>query len=214
MVAHNSTSTFIKRIDTFFERNLFRSDDEPSFQTPVTYHYANSPSRSVARVRKLVLNEFNLTTGGIPGNDDGAAMATLLVMHLLGLYPVPSTREYLIVSPFVPSYTLHNTLLGNVTFKAQDFDPSFVQGKTPLQNNTRAYVKSVTINGKQQTSRCRISFDDLFPAAAVKTTNNTNPAPQNTEIIFLMGTKAEVTDCGPDPSDLPSSMSTGGFDNF
>jgi putative alpha-1,2-mannosidase len=191
---------------------MFRSDDEPSFQTPVTYHYANSPTRSVDRVRKLVLNEFNLTTGGIPGNDDGAAMATLLVMHLLGLYPIPSTREFLIVSPFVPSYTLHNTLLGNVTFKAQDFDPSSLNGDGPLQSNTRAYVKDVTINGKQQTSRCKISFDDIFPAAA--TADNAIPIPQNTEIIFAMGTQAEVTNCGPDPSDLPSSLSTGGFSTF
>jgi hypothetical protein len=35
---------------------------------------------------------------------------------------VPSTREFLIVSPFVPQYTIFNELLGSFTVTAANFD--------------------------------------------------------------------------------------------
>lgn len=166
------------------------------------------PARSVDRVREIVYENFNTTNAGLPGNDDNGAMATLLLFHLLGLYPVPSTREFLIVSPFVPSYTLTNSVFGTVTVTAKNFDPSSLTQKIP--SGARAYVKSVSINGKTQPSRCKIEFDDLFPAAAAKGKS----AQAHTDIVFEMATKKEVSNCGPAATDLPSSMSTGGFDKF
>ena len=61
----------------------------------------------------------------IPGNDDSGAMAALLTFHLLGLYPVVSTRQFLIGSPLVSSYTLFNNLFGHSTTVTVDgFDPA------------------------------------------------------------------------------------------
>ena len=75
-------------------------------KTPIGYHYANHPAKSVDRIREVVLDNFNtsmwrsvtlvitcylysllLAAGGLPGNDDQAAMASLLAFHILGLYP-------------------------------------------------------------------------------------------------------------------------------
>ena len=76
-------------------------------QTPVGYHYANAPASSVDAVRNAVFTNYDISTfcshaqylaarsnpfvylapAGLPGNDDQAAMATLLIWHLLGLYP-------------------------------------------------------------------------------------------------------------------------------
>jgi putative alpha-1,2-mannosidase len=85
-------------------------------QTPVLYHYANAPASSVDAVRKAVFTNFdisklsvltkssaaprkavhplnliypsiNIAPAGLPGKDDQAAMASLLVWHLLGFYP-------------------------------------------------------------------------------------------------------------------------------
>lgn len=207
MLSNGNHQAFAKRVDTFFEKDLYYAGNEPSFQTPVIYHYANQPTRSVDRVRQIVYRNFNTTNSGLPGNDDNGAMATLLMFHLLGLYPVPSTREFLIVSPFVPSYTLDNSLFGTVTVTARNFDPSSLQEKIP--DGARAYVRSVSINGKPQSSRCHISFDDLFPAAA-----DVKPVKKHTEIILEMATKDQASDCGPNKYDTPSSLSTGGFDKF
>ncbi|KAL1737691.1 family 92 glycosyl hydrolase, partial [Schizophyllum fasciatum] len=73
--------------------------------------YADRPTKSVDRVREVVFENFGITAAGLPGNDDQAAMSSLLIFHLLGLYPVPSTTELLILSPFTPKYTVHNAYL-------------------------------------------------------------------------------------------------------
>jgi predicted alpha-1,2-mannosidase len=207
LLSNGSRTGFVQRLDTFFDRGLYYSGNEPSFQTPIAYTYANAPTRSVKRVRQIVYQDFNTTNAGLPGNDDNGAMATLLLFHLLGLYPVPSTREFVIVSPFLPHYTLNNTAFGTVTVIVNNFDKSTLNPNVP--HNARGYVKSVTINGVQQSSRCKISFDDLFPSAT-----QSLPLRQDTQIVFEMATKAEIDGCGPSSADLPSSMSTGGFDRF
>lgn len=130
-----------------------------------------------------------------------AAMATLLLFHLFGLYPVPSTREFLIVSPFLPSYTLTNSQLGTLTVTAKSFDKRSL--KKDIPSDARAYVKSVSINGIKQSSRCKIMFEQLFPGGQ-----------KHTDIVLEMTIKNQVTDCGSSDQDLPSSLSTGGFNHF
>ncbi|KAG1871275.1 glycoside hydrolase family 92 protein [Suillus subalutaceus] len=125
-------TTFTNRLDHFFE-------------APIGYHYANQPWRSVDRVRDVVINNFNT---GLPGNDDQAAMATLLGFHLLGLYPVPSTTRYLIISPFTPKYTIHNTYLNTST--------------TVTVTNYSSASVAYPIPNVPAKSRCYIDFYDTF----------------------------------------------------
>lgn len=129
-------------------------------------------------------------------------VATLLLFHLLGIYPVPVTREYLIVSPFVPSYTVYNEELGSFTVNVTNFDPNTLAENIP--DGARAYVQSVSINGKTQSSRCKIRFEQLLPGAG-----------KHTEIELTMTSDADaVNSCGMSDKDLPSSLSTGGFDSI
>lgn len=67
VLAGGSKSKFIKRVDSFFDNDLFYPGNEPSFQAPVIYHYANAPTRSVDRVREVVFKNFNTTNAGLPG---------------------------------------------------------------------------------------------------------------------------------------------------
>ncbi|KIJ68131.1 glycoside hydrolase family 92 protein [Hydnomerulius pinastri MD-312] len=186
--------TFLKRLDHFFDAGYYLSGNEPSFQTPIGYHYANQPARSVDRVRDVVLSNFNTSVAGLPGNDDQAAMATLLTFHLLGLYPVPSSTHYLIVSPFVPKYTIHNSYLNaSTTVTVKNYDPKSVA--YPIPKGVAAYVKSVSINGKPAASRCYVDFYDTFRVGG--------------EIeIELTADKNEANSCG---GPVPESLSTGGF---
>ncbi|KAF9227212.1 glycoside hydrolase family 92 protein [Gyrodon lividus] len=186
--------TFLKRLDHFFDGGYYLSGNEPSFQTPIGYHYANQPARSVVRVRDVVMNNFNASVAGLPGNDDQAAMATLLIFHLLGLYPVPSSTHYLIVSPFVPKYTIHNSYLNaSTTVTVKNYDPHSVA--YPIPEGAAAYVKSVTINGKPAASRCYLDFYDSFRVGG--------------EIeIEVTSDQNEANSCG---GPVPESVSTGGF---
>ncbi|EPQ56942.1 hypothetical protein GLOTRDRAFT_127326 [Gloeophyllum trabeum ATCC 11539] len=186
--------TFINRLDHFFDAGYYLAGNEPSFQTPIGYHYANRPTLSVDRVRQVVFENFGITPAGLPGNDDQAAMATLLSFHLLGLYPVPSSTELLILSPFVPKYTIHNPYLNvSTTVTVKNYDPQSVAN--PIPDGASAYVKSVTVNGKETESRCHFDFYDTFKIGA-------------DIVIELTADKDAADNCA---GSVPQSISTGGF---
>ena len=48
-------------------------------------------------------------------NPDSGAMASFVVFHMLGLYPLPATREFLISSPFFRTVRIRNPLFGTTT---------------------------------------------------------------------------------------------------
>lgn len=139
-------------------------------------------------------------------------MASLLTWHLLGLYPgkfaltrhsysqsltlptVPSTTQILVLSPFTPKYTIHNSYLNvSTTVTVNGFDPNSVQHTIPV--NASAYVKSVIINGNASASTCHFDFYDTFRLGGNIT-------------IELTADKASVENCG---GSVPESISTGGF---
>ncbi|TBU45769.1 glycoside hydrolase family 92 protein [Dichomitus squalens] len=187
-------STFVKRLDHFFNAGYYLAGNEPSFQTPIGYHYANHPTNSVDRVREVVFTNFDITPAGLPGNDDQAAMGTLLVFHLLGLYPVPSTSQFLVLSPFTPKYTIHNSFLNvSTTVTVAGFNATSVQQTIP--EGAAAYVKSVTFNNVTSPNRCHLDFYDVFRVGGEL-------------VIEVTADKASVDDCG---AGLPESVSTGGF---
>lgn len=107
---------------------------------------------------------------------------------------VPSTSQFLILSPFIPKYTIHNSFLNvSTTVTTLNYDPKSVQKTIPA--GTAAYVKNVTINGTPTASRCHFDFYDVFRLGG-------------DVVIELTADKASVDDCG---GVLPESLSTGGF---
>lgn len=107
---------------------------------------------------------------------------------------VPGSTELLVISPFTPKYTIHNSFLNvSTTVTTKGFDARSVQQTIP--KNVAAYVANVTINGELQASRCHFDFYDVF-----KTGGDI--------VIEVTANKDEVDNCG---ASLPMSLSTGGF---
>ncbi|THU85126.1 hypothetical protein K435DRAFT_764443 [Dendrothele bispora CBS 962.96] len=188
--------TFINRVNHYFSKPYFQAGNEPSFNIPWIYHYANRPDLTALRVRDVVFRNFNTGIGGIPGNDDSGAMAALLTFHLLGLYPVSASNQLLIGSPFVSSFSLTNNFLGTTTkFTVNGFDEATVTGTPP--NGSRLFVKSVTINGVESPSLCVIDFNDVIGGGDI--------------VIEVDGDAeaAQTRGCG--AGGLPDSLETGGF---
>ena len=106
---------------------------------------------------------------------------------------VPSTTQYLVISPFIPKYTIHNSYLNvSTTVTTVNYDPKSVQTTIPL--GVPAYVQSVTING-QNSTRCHFDFYDVFRVGG--------------EVIITLTANRTVADnC---QGSLPGSVSTGGF---
>ncbi|KAJ3745146.1 glycosyl hydrolase family 92-domain-containing protein [Lentinula detonsa] len=189
-------TTFVDRVNNYFSKGYFTAGNEPSFNVPSIYHYAARPDLSALRIRNIVFSDFSTQIGGIPGNDDSAAMASLLTFHLLGLYPVQSTSQFLINSPFLSSYTLTNAFFNtSTTFTVSGFDNATLVASPPA--GSRVFVKSVKVNGVDTGSVCVIGFEDVTGGGEV--------------VIEVDGDAdaAAMRGCG--PNGLPDSLETGGF---
>lgn len=129
-------TTFEKRLDTFFERNFYNVNNEPSFLTPCLYHWIGKPWRSSERIHAIVQAHFNDGSVGLPGNDDSGAMSSWLAFHMMGLYPNAGQDYYLINTPLLKEYRLH--LPEGKQFRV------VAKG---LSDKNR-YIRSVTLNGE------------------------------------------------------------------
>lgn len=97
---------FDRRLDTFFEHGYYNVANEPSFLTPMLYHWLNKPEKSAARISQIVNKCYNDSPTGLPGNDDSGAMSAWLAFHMMGLYPNAGHDYYLIHAPLLPSLTI------------------------------------------------------------------------------------------------------------
>jgi len=178
---------FIRRLDYIFENGYFDSTNEPSQQIPYMYHYANRPGFTAERVRETIAASYNTSIYGLPGNDDSGAMGSYVAFNLLGLYPLPATKQFLISSPFFPRITIHNPVYDSlVTIIAHNFDG---------HNGKNIFVKRIKINGYEWKSTCFVEWD-VF----------TQPTTIDLEL-----TDDRNVPCGRGNDALPPSLSMGGY---
>ncbi|KLO11779.1 glycoside hydrolase family 92 protein [Schizopora paradoxa] len=182
---------FIRRLDFIFENDYFDSTNEPSQQIPFMYHYANRPALSTERSRQSISTSYNTSVFGLPGNDDAGAMGSYVAYSLLGMYPLPATRQTLISSPYFPSFAIYNPFFDTTTsFIAHGFEGN------PLDGHGKVYVKNITIDGKPWHSNCYVEWEVFETGATVE----------------LELTDDRTIACGVDDKALPPSLSTGGYD--
>ncbi|OAX39419.1 glycoside hydrolase family 92 protein [Rhizopogon vinicolor AM-OR11-026] len=183
--------SFIDRLDLIFDEDYFDVTDEPSQQIPFMYHYANRPGYSTQRSRMILAESYNTTVNGLPGNDDSGAMASYAVFYLVGMYPLPATRQFLLASPYFPKVSFYNPLFNtSTTIIAKNFEGNPADGK-----GGTVFVKSVTIDGQPWHSNCYLDWDVFV----------------NGSTIELELTSDIDTPCGEGPDALPPSLSTGGY---
>lgn len=120
---------FEARLDTFFSHNYYNVANEPSFLTPCLYHWIGKPKRSSQRIHEIISQNFDTSSKGLPGNDDGGAMSSWLAFHILGLYPLAGTDQYLIHSPFIKGWTF-----GKLTCKADSTIDTPLLNGVPLRD--------------------------------------------------------------------------------
>ncbi|VDB96722.1 unnamed protein product [Peniophora sp. CBMAI 1063] len=184
---------FIERLDFIIDEGYFDVTDEPGQQIPFMYHYANRPGLSTQRSRQTIAQFFNLSVNGLPGNDDSGAMGSYAFFYLAGMYPVPSTRQLLLSSPFFPSISFTNPVLGTTTtIIAHNFTGNPADG-----TGGNVFVKNVTIDGQPWQSNCFIEWDAFVQGSTIE----------------LELTDDITVPCGSTNSSLPPSLSTGGFDS-
>jgi predicted alpha-1,2-mannosidase len=98
---------FKNRLDSFFMNNYYNVGNEPSFLTPVLYHWIGMPNQSAERIKIIIDKKYNETRKGLPGNDDSGAMSSWLAFHTIGLYPNAGQSYYLVHSPLIAQSVIH-----------------------------------------------------------------------------------------------------------
>ena len=111
--------------------------NEPSFHIPYLYNYAGAPWKTQKRIRFLLDVWFQDSIFGIPGDEDGGAMTSFVVLSSMGFYPV---------TPGLPIYNLGSPLFEKISI---DLD----NGKTftIIANNCSVknkYIQSAKLNGE------------------------------------------------------------------
>ena len=120
-------------------------------------------------------------------------MGSYVAFYLLGLYPLPATRQFLISSPHFSHIRIWNPLFETwTTINAHGFEGNPADGV-----GGNIYVSGVKINGVPWKSICFIEWD-VFERGAT---------------IDLELSSDRTLPCGADSEALPPSLSTGGYDS-
>ncbi|MFC0512728.1 GH92 family glycosyl hydrolase [Mucilaginibacter angelicae] len=128
---------FAARLDSALSNNVILFDNETVFHLLYLFNQAGKPALTQKWVRKIMLNRFSATPGGLPGNDDLGSTSSWYIFSAMGIYPVcPGRPLYAIGAPLFKSVALH---LPN--------GKKFIIGSnnSALKNN---YVQSLRVNGK------------------------------------------------------------------
>lgn len=134
--ACGGSEAFDKRLDTFFGKEYFNVNNEPSFLTPCLYHWIGRPDKTSDCVRAIIKRHYNDGPVGLPGNDDSGAMSSWLAFHMMGLYPNAGQDYYLIHSPLVRETTIRVAADKTFKIRAEGFS-----GKNK-------YIVGALLNGK------------------------------------------------------------------
>lgn len=110
---------FERRLDTFFEKDYFNVNNEPSFMSPCLYHWIGRPDKSGDRIKAIIEKNYSDSPKGLPGNDDSGAMSSWLIFNMAGLYPNAGHDYYLIHSPILRSTTFRLPEGRNFTITAE-----------------------------------------------------------------------------------------------
>ncbi|MEA5140938.1 GH92 family glycosyl hydrolase [Arcicella rigui] len=131
------TKRFVEKLDTLFEQGYYWHGNEPNNQIVYLYPFANQAWKTQEKVRQIIREEYDISAGGMSGNEDGGQMSAWLVFSMMGYYPVcPGTPNYVLGSPSFEETTLH--LPNGKTFKI------VAKGNAA----TTPYIQSARLNGK------------------------------------------------------------------
>ena len=139
-------ATAISRLDTHFsqlnnDNSLYAyMGNEPDSASPYSYLWAGAPYRTQDVVRKALLQLYNTSSTGIPGNDDGGAMGSWVVWAGAGIRPaIPGVAGFVVGSP----------LFTSVTFRLAS---GTLQINAPAASDANEYLQSLTLNGSAYNS--------------------------------------------------------------
>ena len=115
----------------------FSMGNEPSFHIPYLYNYCGAPWKTQQRTRFLLDVWFKDNIFGIPGDEDGGAMSSWVVLTAMGFYPV---------TPGDPVYTITSPVFSKVAIDLPD--GKVFRILAPGASARNKYIQRAELNGK------------------------------------------------------------------
>lgn len=142
---------FVERLDAFFApANGLQDQWNPTaFTTPYLYSFADRQDLTVAAVRKIARERFQLKPDGLSGASGGGAMESWLLWAMIGLYPMTGQTTFLIGSPWFTDLTIDLGGGKNLVIKAEG------------ESDTTYYVQRLKVNGKEWYQNW-LTWEDIF----------------------------------------------------
>jgi putative alpha-1,2-mannosidase len=148
------TEKFIGKLDELFTTNAklsgreqadltglmgqYAHGNEPSHHIAYLYNYAGVPSKTQARVRRILDEFYKNAPDGLIGNEDCGQMSAWYVLSASGFYPVlPGDERYDIGTP----------LFKQVTFNLENGKKFVV--RAPNVSDSNFYIRSAKWNGQK-----------------------------------------------------------------
>lgn len=82
--------------------------NQPSFHFPYLFSYIGKPEFAQPLLKQLMIQEFDDSSTGFPGDEDNGSMASWYIFSSLGFYPVcPGSGEYVVGMPLFDKAIIH-----------------------------------------------------------------------------------------------------------
>lgn len=99
---------FLQQLDSLFDYDYYWHGNEPNNQIAFLYAYTSQPEKVNLRLKKIIAEEYDISPGGLSGNEDGGQMSAWLVFSMMGFYPVsPGSTEYALGKPHFKQVKIH-----------------------------------------------------------------------------------------------------------
>jgi predicted alpha-1,2-mannosidase len=116
----------------------FSMGNQCSFQIPFLFNYTNNPWKTQKWTRFILDVYFKDTVLGVPGDEDGGSMSSVVVFAAMGFFPV---------KPGSPMYTITSPLFSKITIDLPN-GKAFTLIAAGC-SKTKKYIQSAKMNGKK-----------------------------------------------------------------
>jgi predicted alpha-1,2-mannosidase len=135
-----------------FNYTIFNVGNEPDFATPYLFNFIGRQDLTVQIVRHIVDNFYGLGPNALPGNSDAGAMQSWLLWANMGLYPLTTTKTFLIGAPAFSDLTLDLGSSRTLHISSTNLSPGQADNM---------FVQSLKVNGQNWT-KAWLLWDDVF----------------------------------------------------
>ncbi len=161
------TARFNRRLEAFFSyktpgwmAQYYNPYNETDLEAPFEFNFSGKPWQTQYVVRRVIRQNYTLSSNGIPGNDDCGEMSSWAVLSMMGLYSVdPAGGAYELCSPDFPkiSIHLHAPYTGGRFVITTTAKPAFTPYIQSVKLNANVHRQN-WINIKALTSGGRLSY--------------------------------------------------------